>query len=122
MCFACSECSHAQNYIYFVTYYHRCIDNLHPRVCPLCRRAFLLERARKLHIDVASDESHLLLSPEDLEARRLAEKVADVSDENVSDELRGEAIVQVLAWLDNFPLDAVSRRYRRFLTFVLKFP
>ena len=79
---------------------------MRPKICPLCRSIF--NHTYKLHVDVAEDESHLLLSTEDVEARQFAEKIADVSAENVEDDARREVVEEVVAWLENKPDDTVS--------------
>ncbi|TDL20305.1 hypothetical protein BD410DRAFT_377099 [Rickenella mellea] len=84
---------------------NQCLRNLNPRNCPLCRRPFVIERIRKLHVDVSTDHHALLQSSTDLEVRQLAESIAAVSTDSADDEARQEVIQRVSTWLESHPLD-----------------
>ena len=59
-------------------------------------------------MDIVADENHLLLSTEDLEARRLAEKVVDVSTEDIEEDAYRAVVEEVFTWLNRLPTDAVG--------------
>lgn len=112
-----------------VEYEHenRCLQNLRvPRTCPLCRGAFHLLRAVRVHVEIADEQPTPRspssataptppppppeLDPEEVEAKALTEQLAhawDVDSAGVQSE-SAEALADVGAWLDGVDADAVS--------------
>lgn len=91
--------------------YNRCLRALNPKTCPLCRRPFVLERIRKLHVDIAFEDQSLLQSAIDLEERQFEDRIITASGDNVPDEEAQHAIEEILGWLETRPPGSVSLLY-----------
>lgn len=87
---------------------HRCLRNLSPSACPLCRKAFQPDRVKKLHVagppelDGAAEETIVQ------EATQLLQRVTLVSGEDVPDVEIIEVVTEVEEWLSNNSTDADS--------------
>ena len=95
---------------------HRCLQNLRvPRTCPLCRAAFHLTRAVKVHVDIASEDSPLVLTRDEVEAQRLEGKLAETAScPSTVDPVVDippdcvEVIEEAQSWLEGIPSDQVG--------------
>ena len=76
-------------------------------MCPLCRRPFVIERIRKLHVDIAPEDQELFQSAIDIEERQFEDRIITVSSDSVPDDEAQSAIEEILMWLETRPSDAV---------------
>ena len=79
----------------------RCLRTLAPSLCPLCRKTFLPERAKRLHVDRPPETTGTDLELDFLQ--RLALVSEHAPPENVE-----EAMTEVQTWLDAQPSGSVS--------------
>lgn len=96
--------------IHNTTSHLRCLEQLQPSTCPLCRKHFQADRVKKLHVDKAPDEpdgSNRLL---DSHSNVLLQRIAMVSGDRAPDADVAEVITEVFQWLENESdaLNAVS--------------
>lgn len=86
---------HPSSSIY--TTFRRCLRSTHPSNCPLCRKAYIPERIKRLRVDPCTDEI------EDdnpvLQVNRHLRRLALVSGDGVPELLATDAISEVNAWL-----------------------
>ena len=92
------------------TFYIRCLEQLQPSTCPLCRKHFQPNKVKKLHVDRVPDEpdgSNRLL---DSHSNVLLQRIAMVSGDRAPDADVAEVITEVFQWLENESdaLNAVS--------------
>ena len=90
---------------------YSCLLNVNPRICPLCRRNFQIERARKLHIDLTDappSPGPPQPTQEEIEVRELEQRVAEACMDGVSDDECQSIIGSVMRWLETRPLEVVS--------------
>ncbi|KAI5122836.1 hypothetical protein M0805_003131 [Coniferiporia weirii] len=85
----------------------RCLQNLRiPRTCPLCRAAFHLARAVRVHIDLASDElAQAALTPEEQTARDFEERLGQASADDAAGSACRAVVDEALGWLEGAPAD-----------------
>ncbi|EPQ51327.1 hypothetical protein GLOTRDRAFT_133200 [Gloeophyllum trabeum ATCC 11539] len=96
---------------------------LNPSICPLCRKAFLRDRIKRLHVDrVPPDEAGVTpatprigYSQTQLEEIELLQRLALASGEDTPESELAQIIVEVEEWLTGRNADA-SRALRKALT------
>lgn len=69
---------------------------MQPSTCPLCRKAFLPDRIKKLHIDRPPNYSD---NDDSMRVSELLQRVALVSGENAAEEQVMSVISEVQQWL-----------------------
>ncbi|KAI9566072.1 GLE1-like protein-domain-containing protein [Boletus coccyginus] len=91
----------------------KCLRNLSPSVCPLCRKAFHPGLVNKLHAAGPPELDDAAEKNIEAEAIQLLQRVALVSGEDVPDVEIIEVVTRVKEWLsNNFPLDDSHRPLR----------
>lgn len=93
----------------------QCLQSTHPSNCPLCRKAYIPERVKKLHVDPCTTET------EDdnpvLQVNGFLRRLAHVSGDNTPEHLAVEVITEVNSWLAaHGPSEAVYRPLRNAVT------
>ncbi|KII85514.1 hypothetical protein PLICRDRAFT_319062 [Plicaturopsis crispa FD-325 SS-3] len=78
-----------------------CLQNLRQPVCPLCRKSFQPDRAKRLHVDKFTGESDADTIDQDVFA--LMQRIALVSGEHQPEEQVTETIRDVEGWLNTQP-------------------
>ena len=94
----------------YLHHYLRCLEQLEPSTCPLCRKHFQADRVKKLHVDKAPDESDGSNRLLDSHSNVLLQRIAMVSGDRAPDADVAEVITEVFQWLENESdaLNAVS--------------
>lgn len=93
----------------------RCLRNLSPNACPLCRKAFQPDRIKKLHVAGPPELDGAAEETIEEEATQLLQRVALVSGEDVPDVEIIEVVTQVEEWFSNNSADDDSVSVSAFL-------
>jgi len=83
----------------------RCLRNLSPSACPLCRKLFESGRVKKLHVAAPPELGDPTEETIEAEATELLQRVALVSGEDVPEVEIVEVVTLVQEWLSNKSTD-----------------
>ena len=83
----------------------RCLRNLSPSACPLCRKAFQSDRVKKLHVAGPPELDGAAEEMIEAEAAQLLQRVALASGEDVPDIEIIEVVTEVEEWFSNNSAD-----------------
>lgn len=85
-----------------LTFSDSCLQSTHPSICPLCRKGFVPDRIKKLHVDRfsgSSTEGNVSTGGSTTQEAELLHRLAMVSGENTPDEDVNEVMNDVQRWL-----------------------
>ena len=83
----------------------RCLRNLSPSACPLCRKAFQPDRVKKLHVAGPPELDGAAEEMIEAEAAQLLQRVSLASGEDVPDVEIIDVITEVEEWLSSNSAD-----------------